>query len=133
MRPSLKTSIFAPTRCGVEPVVDTIVTSAAASPRSSAAATAAKTSWFIGENYRTGGSGASVPMHIARDERLGTGQERFADHARARRAGQLAGVRVDLDPVDALGRVERNARVPGERAFHEHRPDRQRRARAGEA
>ena len=31
-------------RCGVEPVVDTIVTSAADSPRSSASATAAKTS-----------------------------------------------------------------------------------------
>ena len=33
MRPSPKTSILAPTRCGVEPVVETIVTSAAASPR----------------------------------------------------------------------------------------------------
>jgi hypothetical protein len=32
MRPSPKTSIFAPTRCGVEPVVATIVTSAAGSP-----------------------------------------------------------------------------------------------------
>ena len=29
MRPSAKTSILAPTRCGVDPVVETIVTSAA--------------------------------------------------------------------------------------------------------
>ena len=56
MRPSAKTSIFAPTRCGVEPVVDTIVTSAAGSPRSSASATAAKTSWFICCDYTRVGS-----------------------------------------------------------------------------
>jgi hypothetical protein len=47
IRPSPKTSIFAPTRCGVDPVVATIVTSAAGSPRSSASATAAKTSRFM--------------------------------------------------------------------------------------
>ena len=46
-RPSANTSILAPMRCGVEPVVATIVTSAAGSPRSSASATAANTSWFI--------------------------------------------------------------------------------------
>src|SRR3954471_704759 len=47
MRPSPNTSILAPTRCGVDPVVATMVTSAAGSPRSSAAATAAKTSRFM--------------------------------------------------------------------------------------
>src|SRR6185312_15502434 len=51
MRPSAKTSILAPTRWGVDPVVDTIVTSAAGSPRSSASATAAKTSRFISVDY----------------------------------------------------------------------------------
>src|SRR5262245_18491478 len=50
-RPSPNTSILAPTRCGVEPVVETMVTSAAGSPRSSASATAAKTSWFICSDY----------------------------------------------------------------------------------
>jgi hypothetical protein len=47
VRPSRNTSILAPTRCGVEPVVDTIVTRAAGSPRSRASATAAKTSRFM--------------------------------------------------------------------------------------
>ena len=45
VRPSGNTSIFAPTRCGVEPLADTIVTSAASSPRSSAFVSASKTSW----------------------------------------------------------------------------------------
>src|SRR5689334_24262865 len=48
IRPSAKTSIFAPVRCGVDPVERTIVTSAAGSPRSSAAAAAGRTSSFIG-------------------------------------------------------------------------------------
>src|SRR4051794_17494364 len=115
MRPSPKTSIFAPTRWGVEPTVETIVTSAAASPRSSAAATAAKTSWFIDRDYSDtlGFSRASVSVHIARGERLGAGQERFTDHPRAERAGEFAGVRIDLDPVDALGHVEGDAGVAG--------------------
>jgi hypothetical protein len=49
VRPSANTSIFAPTRCGVEPVDAVIVTSATSSPRWSASASAAKTSWFTGE------------------------------------------------------------------------------------
>src|SRR5438309_9332415 len=57
IRPSEYTSILAPTRCGVEPVVETIVTSAAGSPRSSAADTAAKTSRFICGDYRSGRPG----------------------------------------------------------------------------
>src|SRR5262245_1661705 len=61
MRPSPKTSILAPTRCGVDPVVETIVTSAASSPRSSASATAENTSWFIGyRDYR-----ADAAVHAA--------------------------------------------------------------------
>src|SRR5689334_2355367 len=51
VRPSLYTSIFAPTRCGVDPVVDTIVTSAAGSPFAIASDTAAKTSLFISRDY----------------------------------------------------------------------------------
>src|SRR5437899_1528726 len=46
VRPSANTSIFAPVRCGVEPLERTIVTSAAGSPRSSAAAAAGRTSSF---------------------------------------------------------------------------------------
>src|SRR5436190_24032272 len=48
MRPSAKTSILAPTRCGVEPLARTMVTSALGSPRSRAAAAAGRTSSFIG-------------------------------------------------------------------------------------
>src|SRR5215471_2599840 len=48
IRPSGKTSILAPVRCGVEPLARTIVTSAAGSPRSSADAAAGRTSSFIG-------------------------------------------------------------------------------------
>src|SRR5260221_14643980 len=48
IRPSANTSIFAPTRCGVEPVARTMVTSALGSPRSSAAAAAGRTASFIG-------------------------------------------------------------------------------------
>src|SRR5688572_31148052 len=48
VRPSAKTSIFAPTRCGVEPLARTIVTSALGSPRSSAAAAAGRTASFTG-------------------------------------------------------------------------------------
>jgi hypothetical protein len=47
VRPSAKTSIFAPTRCGVEPVEEVIVTSATSSPRWSASDSAANTSWFM--------------------------------------------------------------------------------------
>src|SRR5512132_2787493 len=47
IRPSAKTSIFAPARCGVDPLERTIVTSAAGSPRSSAAAAAGRTSSFM--------------------------------------------------------------------------------------
>src|ERR1051325_9801654 len=65
MRPSPNTSIFAPTRCGVDPVVDTIVTSAADSPRSSASATAANTSWFIWRDYDTPPSKALPPRSKA--------------------------------------------------------------------
>jgi hypothetical protein len=46
VRPSANTSIFAPARCGVEPLARTTVTSAAASPRASASAAAARTSSF---------------------------------------------------------------------------------------
>src|SRR6266849_6514423 len=46
VRPSAKTSIFAPVRWGVEPLERTIVTSALGSPRSSAAAAAGRTVSF---------------------------------------------------------------------------------------
>src|SRR4051812_5078275 len=64
MRPSAKTSILAPTRCGVDPVVETMVTSAAGSPRSSASVTAEKTSWFteaiIAADANPGGQAGSA-------------------------------------------------------------------------
>src|SRR5215472_17636433 len=44
-------------RCGVEPVVETIVTSAAGSPFSRAADTAANTSLFTSDDYSEGGRG----------------------------------------------------------------------------
>src|SRR5215217_3252215 len=47
MRPSAKTSILAPARCGVDPLERTIVTSAAGSPRSRAAAAAGRTCSFM--------------------------------------------------------------------------------------
>src|SRR5947209_16258931 len=101
IRPSEYTSILAPTRCGVDPVVETIVTSAAGSPRSSASATAAKTSWFTWELY-----GPLVLVHVAGDHRLGSRNEGLANHLRTVRARELAGVRIDLDVIDALCRVE---------------------------
>src|SRR5450631_2730258 len=100
MRPSAKTSIFAPTRCGVEPVVETMVTSAAASPRSSAAATAAKTSRFIYGDYRS-----RSPVQFTQLRRFRADEERFADDLRAVRRRELAGLGVDVHEADPLGDV----------------------------
>src|SRR5580704_19180751 len=118
IRPSAKTSIFAPTRCGVDPRVETTVTSAAGSPRSSASATAAKTSWFIsirsiiwpaygwprsvrhqararvaGE-HRVGVEARLEPVDIAGDDRLGAGKERFANDRRTAGGRELAVVAI---------------------------------------
>src|SRR5262249_46289762 len=119
--------IFAPTRCGVEPVVETIVTSAAASPRSSASATAAKTSWFTVADY------TRLPMQVADRRRLGARQERFVEGLGAGGRGEVAGQRIDRHERDALRHVERLTGVAGQGALHELRPDRQRRLRAAEA
>src|SRR5438067_7672444 len=134
IRPSEYTSILAPTRCGVDPVVDTIVTSAAGSPRSSAAATAAKTSRFICLDYSCRSAKASRSLRsalhpkgargfsrasaveLAELVRLGARQERLADHLRAARCGELAGLGVDVHEADARGHIERDARAAGERA-----------------
>src|SRR5881396_3001848 len=97
IRPSPKTSIFAPTRCGVEPVVDTIVTSAACSPRSSASATAAKTSRFMSL------------VKFAHFGRFRTRQKCLVHGLRAAGRGELAGLRVDVRERDAFGRLERHA------------------------
>src|SRR5688572_3292065 len=56
VRPSGNTSILAPTRCGVDPFAETIVTSAASSPRSSACVRASNTSWDMWGDYNAGGS-----------------------------------------------------------------------------
>src|SRR4051794_7814104 len=140
-RPSPKTSIFAPTRCGVDPVVETMVTSAAGSPRSSASATAANTSRFISGDY----TGRTTPaaqdwrgpsrsaVQIADFVRFGALEERLADHFRTLWAGELAGLGIDVHEGDAGRRLERNAGMPGERRAHELGPDWQRGARAAQA
>src|SRR5262245_18741344 len=138
MRPSPKTSIFAPTRCGVEPVVDTMVTSAASSPRSSASATAANTSWFILERLYGGRSPEAFALQrsavqIAGGGRLGPDEEGFVERLRAERRGELAGQRIDADERDPLRHLERNAGTAGQRRLHVLRPDGQRRLRAAEA
>src|SRR3954463_15087031 len=118
MRPSPNTSILAPTRCGVEPVVATMVTSAAGSPRSSAAATAAKTSRFINGNYSAciaGGRNCNPTschppilqfvrssVQLADLVRLAAGDERLGDDLRAVRRRELAGLRVDIGEDDAV-------------------------------
>src|SRR5437763_16146676 len=132
VRPSLYTSIFAPTRCGVEPVVDTIVTSAAGSPFSRASETAAKTSWFTDSDYsealpscRAGRSrpcGPGGPVDLARVRRLGARDERFVDDLRARRRREFAALRADRDEADAVGHVERHAALAGGGGLHELRP-----------
>src|SRR6186713_674072 len=99
MRPSAKTSIFAPTRCGVEPVVETMVTSAAGSPRSSASETAANTSRFTLVIIESA-------MEIAHLSRLCSTQEGFLEAFRAARRHQLAGVRIDVREGDAFWHVE---------------------------
>src|SRR5215467_13029788 len=71
IRPSPKTSILAPTRWGVEPRADTIVTSAAGSPRSSASATAAKTSWFTHRIIRAQQAGRARTGRKGREGRKG--------------------------------------------------------------
>src|SRR4029079_1065830 len=125
MRPSPKTSILAPTRCGVEPVVDTIVTSAAGSPRSSASATAAKTSWFISLDYtgrdgqegREGQEGGSFQpispnselMNKALFRGLGSCCEGLGKGLRAMWRGEFAAGGADLGESDALGHIEANA------------------------
>src|SRR5207253_8453825 len=77
------------TRCGVEPCVATMVTSAAASPRSSASATAANTSRFTLQLYeggkgrkgrrggkgRKGGKGRSEERRVGKEWRWEGGRE----------------------------------------------------------
>src|SRR6476469_8844729 len=106
-------------RCGVEPVVDTIVTSAAGSPRSSASVTAAKTSWFTDAIIRAGGAGgagragwlfllAALRRHRALDER-------GADRHRAGGGRQFACCSVDVGERDSLGDGKLDAFAAGER------------------
>src|SRR5437773_4197217 len=96
VRPSANTSILAPTRWGVDPVVDTIVTSAAGSPRSSASETAAKTSRFISDDYMrdtscppSGGPDLIAPS----DNELFTGLPADRRASRNDRPMQLAALR----------------------------------------
>src|SRR5688572_24169687 len=124
-RPSAKTSIFAPTRWGVDPRVETIVTRAAASPRSSASATAAKTSRFTGRLYGAGGAGGagravvalvgSELMEGAVLRGLCALDKHFGHHLRAGGRHQLAGCRVDVGHRDALRRFEGDVRAAAER------------------
>src|SRR6267143_2626289 len=125
-----------------------IVTSAAGSPRSRASATAANTSRFIWSGLYaarlkpsrmvrlkadTTHSRASEPMQLTRLRRFRPRDERLVESLRAGRRRELAGLGVDVDERDALGRLERRVGVAGERRLHELRPDRQRRLRAAEA
>ena len=47
----------------------------------------------------------SEPVELARLGRLGAGEERLAEDARARGLGELAGVAIDVDEGDAVGRL----------------------------
>src|SRR5206468_10886897 len=134
IRPSPNTSIFAPIRCGVDPVVETIVTSAAGSPRSSASVTAANTSRFIDSIIRGGGGGMGriggmgrrwagarlsrpscpsclVAVQFAELGRLGAGEERFPEWMRTAGRGELAGIGIDLDERDSVRCVEGRVRM----------------------
>src|SRR5688572_27418555 len=147
MRPSPKTSILAPTRCGVEPFDDTIVTSAASSPRESASPSAAKTSWFISRSIQypvarsqknscwllASGYWLLETVQFTDTERFSTRQKCFIRHTWTRGCGDLAGIAIDLDERHTLRRIERGAAAPGQRVLHERRPDRQRRLRPAQA
>src|SRR6187200_119715 len=116
MRPSAKTSIFAPTRCGVEPVVEMMVTSAAGSPRSSASATAANTSRFTLCRLYVGRVLLDAPasaMQIALLGGFGSSQERFPEAFRAVRRDEFARLRIDVREGDALRHVERDTGPAG--------------------
>src|SRR5205814_7467033 len=119
VRPSANTSILAPTRWGVEPCADTIVTSAASSPRSSASVSAVKTSCDMKLNYsRLKGLLLSITsIGAARSLRgLGPGQERLVDHARATGHGQQSRAAVDVGEADVRRHVERFVAVARKRA-----------------
>src|SRR5437870_5050221 len=73
---------------------------------------------------------ASEPVQVAGLHWLGAGQEGLSEDARASRHRELAGVRIDVDEADAVGRLERYAGVSRQGAHHELGPDRQRRLRA---
>src|SRR5262245_61446612 len=74
-----------------------------------------------------------LSVQFARLARLGPADERLRDHLGTPRAGEFAGVRVDVHERNAVRHLERDAGAPGERGAHELRPDRQRRARAAES
>src|SRR5215471_14037844 len=123
-RPSPNTSILAPTRCGVEPVVDTMVTSAAGSPRSSASATAAKTSWFICCDYK---GAPSELVHQTLFHGLCSSHEGFGNCRGAVGGSQLPAGRADAGKGDALRYLKRHAGAASQRTHHKGRPDGQRR------
>src|SRR5580765_6992253 len=118
MRPSANTSILAPTRWGVEPVVATIVTSAAASPRSSAAVTAAKTSWFIPYgDYRAGDKDGSSRCHEGHEDHEG------AVDATACLAGREVRCGTPVDERGLTGVPRSSTGVPRRTAAPRHRVD----------
>ena len=132
MRPSPKTSILAPTRCGVEPVVETMVTSAAGSPALERLGDGGEdflvhlALYAIMDQSRGDRRPAAPPSRQApaseadgRSQswvRLGAGQERLRDGARAAGAGELAGVGVDVDEGEPSGGARTaTLGLPGER------------------
>ena len=97
VRPSGKTSILAPTRCGVEPLADTMVTSAASSPRSSACVSASKTSWDMYGDYRAGAGALVLTGYVS------TGYQhrnRYRIPATGNRQPSNRWNRLPLEPVD---------------------------------
>src|SRR3954469_20396745 len=73
------------------------------------------------------------PVLLTTIARLSPSYERRIDDPGAERRGQLSGVVVDLGPVDAVRRVERNALPARERVLQELRPDGQGGLRARQA
>src|SRR6266545_5945041 len=59
-------------------------------------------------------------------------KERFGHGPRAARERELAGIAIDLGERDAFGNLELDTGPPRGRAFHELRPDGQRRLAAAE-
>ncbi len=59
------------------------------------------------------------PVQVTGLRRLGAGEERFADHARAARNGELPGIGIDVDERDVFRRLEGDVGRAGQRPLRE--------------